>query len=147
MTIQSRLTAGMVSILANAGKPIHVRYFSEIPGSVWDDEVTLTELTGSTVWTSGLVFPLNTKHGSEDVVLVEQGKLSMEDQKLFTNGSLNYTGTGSNLSVIISMTGSPVGLDNYTLINDGAVVYEVEGVEIYKKAYIRKLTNGSLIGQ
>jgi len=141
------LPAGFSSIISTMGKPIRVRYFSAEIGSVWDDDTTLTEVTGSELWTSGIVLPLSDKYGSEDVVLVEQGKLRNQDQKLYVNGSLDFTGVGSNFSVKIGMNGSPTQTDNYTMVPFGGVPYEAGGVQIYKKVFIRRLTNGSLIGE
>lgn len=147
MGTADKLSAGFANIVSKAGKPIRVRYYSQVAGSVWDDEVTLTEVTGSEVWTSGVVMPLGKKWGSEDVLLMEQGKLSNQDQKLYVNGSLDFTGVGSNLKVKIGMNGSPTQTDNYTMIPFGGIPYEVEGTQIHKRVYIRKLTNGSLIGE
>jgi len=147
MTIKDTLSAGFVNVINKAGKPIRVRYFSAEPGSVWDDEVTLTEVAGSEVWTSGVVMPLDNRQGSEDVNLVEQGKLSNHDQKLYVNGSLDFTGIGSNIKVKIGMTGSPTQTYNYTMIPVGGIPYEVEETPIYKKVYIRKLTTESLVGE
>ena len=145
MTVSNTLAAGFGKIVDKAGKPIRIRYFATEAGSVWDDEVTLTEITGSEVWTSGIVLPLTNKFGSEDVVLVEQGKLRNQDQKLYVNGSLDFTGIGSNLKVKIGMNGSPTQTDNYTLIPFGGIPFEVGGDQIYKKSYIRRLPTGSLI--
>ena len=147
MGTANTLSAGFANIISKAGKPTRIRYFSEVAGSVWDDEVTLTEVTGSEVWTSGIVMPLSSKYGSEDVVLVEQGKLSNQDQRLYVNGSLDFTGLGSNFKVKIGMNGSPTQPDNYTLVPQGGIPYEIEGTQIYKKVYIRRLTNGSFIGE
>jgi len=147
MTIPDKFGAGFSKAVEKAGKPVRVRYFSQVAGSVWDDEVTLTEVTGSEVWTSGIVMPLSNKYGSEDVVLVEQGKISNQDQRLYVNGSLDFTGAGSNFKVKIGMTGSPVQLDNYTMVPLGGIPYEVSAAQIYKKVYIRRLTNGSFIGE
>ena len=147
MGITNTLSAGFTNVVGKAGKPVRVRYFSETVGSVWDDEVTLTEVTGSEVWTSGVVLPLSNRYGSEDVILVEQGKLTNQDQRLYVNGSLDFTGVGSNLKVKIGMNGSPTQTDNYTLIPQGGIPYEVGGTPIYKKVYIRRLTNGSFIGE
>ena len=147
MGTQDTLIAGLNKMIAKIGKPIRVRYFSAEPGSVWDDDVTLTEVTGSEIWTSGIVLPLSNKYGSEDVRLIEQGKLTTQDQKMYVNGSFDFTGTGSNIQVKIAMNGSPTQLYNYTLTDMGAVPYEVYGTPIYKRAFIRKLTNGSLVGE
>ena len=147
MGISNTLSAGFGNIINKAGKPIRVRYFSLEPGSVWDDDVTMTEVTGSEVWTSGVTMSLSNKYGSEDVNLVEQGKLRNQDQRLYVNGSLDFTGVGSNFKVKIGMNGSPTQTDNYTILPLGGIPYEVEGVQIYKKVYIRRLTNGSFIGE
>ena len=146
MSVTNRLSVGFENMLIRAGKPIKIRYFSESCGSVWDDDVTLTEVTGSAIWTSGIVFPLSNKQGSEDVNLLEQGKLTNMDQKLYVNGSMDFTGIGSNLKVMIGMNGSPTQTMNYTMILDGGIPYEVEGNQIYKKIYIRLLNLGSLMG-
>jgi hypothetical protein len=147
MTILNKLSGGFDKAVEKAGKPIRIRYFSLEPGSVWDDEVTLTEVTGSEIWTSGVVMPLSNRYASEDVNLLEQGKLRNQDQKIYVNGSLDFTGVGSNFKVKIGMNGSPTQTDNYTMVPIGGVPFEAEGTQIYKKAYIRRLTNGSFIGE
>ena len=42
MGITDTLSAGLANVINKAGKPIRIRYFSEVAGSVWDDECTLT---------------------------------------------------------------------------------------------------------
>lgn len=142
MSTADRLSGGFDSLMDKAGKPITIKYFSHVTGSVWDDETTLTEIAGSQLATSGIVMPISNKFGSEDVNLLEQGKLRAQDQKLYVNGSLDFTGVGSNLSVKIVM-----GTDSYTLVPLGGIPYEVENTPIYKKSYIRLLNNGSLLGE
>jgi len=142
MTLKDSFSAGFSTMIEKAGKPITIKYFQPTVGSVWDDEVTLTEITGSQITLSGIVMPVSTRYGSEDVNLVEQGKLRTQDQKLYVNGSIDFTGIGSNLNVKIIL-----GTDAYTLIPIGGIPYEVENTQIYKKAYIRILNNGSLIGE
>ena len=147
MGIQTDLSTEFENMVDQVGKPIRIRYFSAEPGSVWDDEVTLIEVTGSELWISGVVLPLNKVQGSEDVNLLEQGKLRNQDQKLYVNGSLDFTGIGSNLKVKIGMNGSPTQTDNYTMLSLGGTPYKAQGVQIYKKVFIRRLTNGSLINE
>lgn len=138
MTLQTTFSAGLNNAIRLAGRPIIVEYFSGAVGSVWDDELTLTR-TGS-VWTSGVVFPLDTRDGSTDSLLLEQGKLINDDKKLYVNGSLITTGS-------ISQSTIQLGSGNvYTIIPDGGIVQEVAGTPIYKKLFIRKLTAGSLLG-
>ena len=140
MTITNMLGAGFNSALDKAGELIRLRYFSQEPGSVWDDDVGLTMITGSELWISGIVLPLDIAgaNTSEDVVLLEQGKLRTQDQRLYVNGSLDFTGVGSNFTVSIGMNGSPNPIEHYTMIQLGGIPYEVEGTQIYKKIFIRK---------
>lgn len=141
MTIKDNLSQGLYRITQLAGTQIRVRYLKQSIGSVWDDEVVLTQ-SGIDVWTSGVVLPIASMMGTTDSLLLEQGKLIPSDKKIYMNGSLLFT--GSDLQVKIQI-GSPNG-NNYSLIRDGAIVYEVEGQPIYKKAYLRRLT-GSVIGE
>ena len=48
-----------------AGKQIRLRYFTTTIGSVYDDDVTLTQ-TGNDLWTSGIVLPINATDGSHE---------------------------------------------------------------------------------
>lgn len=132
------------SITQKGGKIISVKYLIASTGSIYDEADVLTQ-SGNTVWTSGIVFTLD-PNSSEDNLLLEQGKIAMHDQRLYTHGSLIYSpNTGSTIQTKIGL-GSP-GTDFFSLIPLGANSQEVEGTLIYKKAYIRRLTNGSLIGE
>ncbi len=139
MALHDKLIAGLNRAVELAGVPVRIRYFSVTPGSVWDDEVALTQ-SGTSLWTSGVVFSLNTRQGSSDSVLLQQGKLINSDKKIYTNGSLLFTGSSHMIDIQI---GSPTG-DLYTTIEDGGNVKEVQGLPVYKKQFIRRLT-GSLI--
>lgn len=147
MIYSDNLSAGFNKMVNLAGKPISIKYYNTTAGSVWDDDVTLSEITGSAVYTSGVVLPLTNKFGSEDSNLVEQGKLSTMDQKLYVNGSLDFTGIGSNIQVKIGLGDGTSSTDVYTIIPLGGIPYEVQGVQIFKRVYIRRLDNGSLLGE
>ena len=136
MTLKDNLIIGFNNIIKKAGKPIGVSYYSQTPGSVWDDEVTLTQ-SGNTLWTSGIVLPV----GQGDSVLVEQGKLLDSDQRLYVTGSLMIT--GSEFQVEIQLGSATITDEIYTTI-PGGINPEVENTKIYKKVFIRKLTTGSL---
>ncbi len=142
MTIQETLSNGFSDLLGKAGKVVTFRYFSETIGSVWDDDVTFTQ-SGTDLLLSGIVLPLDNTQGSQDSVLLEQGKLIDNDLRLFINGSIITTGSDLNFKVIM---GSGTG-DSYTSVPTGTFAPEINGTKIYKKAYIRKLTNGSLFGE
>jgi hypothetical protein len=77
---------------------------------------------------------------------VQQGKINNSDQKMFVLGNLpTVPDTGSLLQVKIGL-GSPVAAE-FSILDTGATVYEVAGTPVYKKVFIRRLDNGSLIGE
>ncbi len=137
MTFPATLSAGVNKILVRAGTQIKVEYYTVGFGSVYDDVDTLT-LSGTT-WTSGIILPVNTRRGSEDSVLVEQGKLQEKDKKLYVNGSLIFTDEDFVVKVQI---GSPTG-DIYSTIPLGGIQYEALSQPVYKKQYIRLIQLGS----
>lgn len=141
MTIKNNLSQGLYRITQLAGTQIRIRYFNQTYDDVYDDSVILTQ-SGADLWTSGVVLPIASMAGTTDSLLLEAGKLIPSDKKIYMNGSLLFT--GSDLQVKVQI-GSPNG-DNYSMIKDGTIIYEVEGTPIYKKAYLRRLT-GSLIGE
>jgi len=140
MTTRTRLVAGLNSLIQRGGRPIMFQYYSSVIGSVWDDDVTLSQ-SGADLWTSGIVLPLNNSRGSEDGFLVEQGKIRNDDIKLFTRGDLLFT--GSELQVRIQLGSAQP--EHYSLIG-GVTRTEVGGGPVYKRAFIRRITTpGSLV--
>ena len=129
--------AGMLAL----GEKIRFRYFSVSGGSAaYDDDVVLT-VSGSDFWTSGLAQPLDTRRGSFEAVLVEQGKLLENDLRVFLDGTVNTSGLWK-----LGIGGSPPASE-YALIGDGVNAWQVNGQVVYKKAYIRRLTVGSILGE
>jgi len=144
MSTSSRLQVGFQKLLDKAGKQICIRKFNVTIGSVWDDDVTLTSGTNFETWTSGIVLPIKGKFGSSESILMEQGKLIDGDVKLFVSGNINFTGIGSY--IIKVGIGSP-GIE-YQPVPLGVIKQEVAGVDIYKKAYFRRiLGTGSYLGE
>lgn len=94
-------------------------------------------------WVSGIVLPMDTREGSKESVLMQEGRLKNDDLKLFVSGNTNFTGSDRVVKVQL---GSPTG-DQYTVIPKGVIQYESQGTSIFRKVYLRKLTNGSLIGE
>jgi hypothetical protein len=127
----------------NYADSIRIRYFNQVSGSVYDDDITLTQ-SGNDYWLSGTVQSLDTTQGSTDSNLLEQGKIISTDSKIFVNGSVIFTDHSNMLKIQI---GSPTG-DQFSLIPIGAVNKQVQGIPIFKTAYVRKITGtGSLIGE
>lgn len=140
MTFQSKLSSGFVRLLTQAGNQIKVEYYDTVFDDVYDEEMDKDSFVLSgTVWTSGIVLPINTRRGSEDAVLVEQGKLQEKDKKLYTNGSLGFVGIDQVIKVTI---GSPTG-DVFSSIPLGGIKYDTMGIDVYKRQYLRHLPTGS----
>ena len=121
------------------GHPIRVRYYTKtfFTGS-YDDEISLA-ISGTAVWESGLTQPIRSERGDSVGLLLEQGKLLGTDQVMYLKGSTSLSG------VVIVGIGSPTSYE-CTIIPEGVTAWNVNGSTIYQKAYIRRLTTGSLYG-
>jgi hypothetical protein len=133
------LYKGLNRLTQLAGIPIKIKYFSQTYDDVYDDSVILNQ-SGTDLAISGIVLPVASLAGTTDSLLLEDGKLSTSDKKMYINGSILLT--GSELQVKIQLNNG----EYYSLIKDGALIYEAGGIPIYKKVYLRRLT-GSLIGE
>lgn len=139
MALCGTLETGFLKAIQLTGRPIRIQYFTQTTGSVYDDSGTLVQ-SGTDLWISGAIFPLKNREGSEDAVLLEQGKLQDKDKKLYVNGSIDFAGIDQTCKVQL---GSPTG-EVYSTIPLGGKAPEISGDKIYKKQYIRFLgTTGS----
>jgi len=131
-----------VSEALTFGQKIRIKYYniSYGAGSYYDDDVILTQ-SGTDYWCSGVILPLSNSRGSSDAVLLEQGKILTNDIKLYVDGNVPTSGT-----IKIGL-GSPTISDEYSLLSEGIMKWSVNANDILKKLYIRRLTNGSLIGE
>ena len=136
MSIKDSLQVGLNGLIQRTGLQIGITYYTQVVGSVWDDESVLT-VSGNTLWTSGIILPV----GQADAVLVQQGKLLDSDQRLYTHGSLSFV--GSEMQVEVQLGSRTTTDEIYTMV-PGGINPQVEDVRIYKKVFIRKLTIGSL---
>ena len=86
-------------------------------------------------------FPLLGKGGGEDYKLLQQGALQMNDKKIFMMPNINMSGASIKLGI-----GSPAPIE-FSVLPIGVEVHSIQGVDVYKKAYIRLLNNGSFLGE
>jgi glycosyltransferase involved in cell wall biosynthesis len=77
--------------------------------------------------------PIRAKQGSQEAVLLEQGKLLTKDKIVYC-GSVNTSG---NLVFNISN-------EYYGIVNEGVTRFDTAGSVVYNKIYLRLLPNGSL---
>ena len=142
MTID-KLQSGYKKIEENFAKIMKINYFTQSYDDVYDNQEYLT-LSGA-VWISGIVLPIQKLNGTSDYVLQQQGRLQDNDLKLFVSGNINL---GGSLSPMRIQMGSPTAnTDSYSVVDTGIHNWESQGTSIFKKAIIRKIQGGSLIGE
>jgi len=98
-----------------------------------DYDDTSTKIATGSFAVSGLTFTLNDYKGSEEAMLLEQGKIKTNDRVLYC-GSISTSG---NLLFNI-------GNEYYTIINDGINSLNLGNDVIYSKFYLRLALGGSL---
>jgi hypothetical protein len=102
----------------------------------YDDSIVVG---GSSVsYASGLIFPITNKMGSDEQVLLEQGKITNRDKKVYILGSNLITTSG-----LIVGLGSP-STEYFKVINDGVTEFEINGSPVYKKMFLRHSNTGSV---
>ena len=142
MTIVNDFQTGVSEALA-FGQQVRIKYYNTGfgAGSYYDDDVTYT-ISGS-LWTSGVILPISQGRGNADALLIEQGKILTNDTKLYIAGNINTSGTIKiGLGSYTNMSGC-----EYSVIAEGITEWDVNATSILKKLYIRRLGNGSLIGE
>jgi len=139
MSIVTDFQTGVAEAL-KFGKLVRIKYYNVVEiGEGYDDDIRLTQ-SGADLWTSGVILPINNSRGSNDSVLLEQGKILYNDTKLYIDGRIDTSGT------IKVGLGSPVE-NEYALLGEGIMNWEVNNTDILKKLYIRQLQTGSFIGE
>lgn len=126
----------------NYGVTIAIVQYTQViagAGSWYDDDRTISQ--SGTTWVSGIHQPIRNKFGSSEARLIEAGKLLTDDKALFIPGTVNISGQAIKIGV-----GSPTTI-YHSVLPDGAETHNIQGVDIYKKVFLRVLPTGSLIGE
>ena len=126
-----------------AGNLLRVRYYTETiqgGGSVWDNtNASSFAKSGTDLYVSGLILKMDSTNGSEDQILLEQGRIKYDDTKIFVNGSVQTTSGARVVTFTIS------GADRvYREITPGVIMPQYFATDIYKKFYGRLVPGGSL---
>lgn len=133
------ITTGFDHQVKLAGQPFRARYYTETIGSVYDDERVLTA-SGNDFYLSGIFRSLDTTQGSDDQVMLEEGRIKFGDSVIYVNGSTQTTSGTRVFTLNISGTGQV-----FREITPGVNVPIYYGVPVFKKIYVRQLTEtGSL---
>lgn len=143
MGVASNLQNGFNNLMNQAGRQIIIRQFNEIIDPIYDDDVVLT-ISGNT-YTSGIV--MNLSDSGQDSLLVEQGKLLDNDVKMYTSGNSQFTGSETQCKIIMGSGTDLSTFETYSTIAPSSFKPQVEGINVYNKIYLRRLTTGSLIGE
>lgn len=109
--------------------------------SDYDDAYPFAQ-SGNDIWCSGVFYNLSSSKGSDDAILLEQGKVTINDSVLWINGSIITSG---NFTAVTVGIGSPVQRE-YANISPGVDGYSIGNNTYLKGFYMRTLTNGSLYG-
>ncbi len=144
MSIVSELTQDFNEIL-KYGEQVRFKYYNSsfATGSYYDDDVVVSQ-SGNDFWVSGVVQPISSNQYNSDSLLMQQGKILFDDKKLYVEGTVQTSGLGP---IKIGMNGSPP-TQEYQILEDGQVTsWDINGSSVYKKLYVRYLTNGSFIGE
>ncbi len=125
------------------GEQVRFKYYNQTVVGGYDDDINLVQ-SGTDFWVSGIVQPISTKAFSSDALLLQQGKILLDDKKLYVNGEVQ---TSDLAPIKIGMNGSPT-TQQYQILEDGQITeWDVNGVSIYKKIFVRYLPTGSFIGE
>ncbi len=143
MTVSAAEFHKEVKEILKYGEPVRFKYYNSSfgAGSYYDDDVTLTQ-SGADGWATGLVQPIDNFGGGVDAVLLQQGMIKENDSKIYVLGSVQTSGL-SNIKVGL---GSP-NFEEYEMLERGNIQWVVNGSPVYKKIYVRYLTNGSFVGE
>lgn len=144
MTFSSDLIEDFNQVL-KYGEQIRFKYYNVGfgAGSYYDDDITLSQ-SGNDFWCSGLVQSIDTKYGSRDGILLQQGIITIDDKKIYVDSLTQTSGLGP---IKIGTTGSPTTRQYEILQQGNNIDFTVNGSSVYKKLYCRFLTNGSFIGE
>ena len=144
MGISDDFLTGVDEVMSNFHQKVRLKYYNTSwgAGSYYDDDVSLTK-SGNDLWCSGIILPVSNTQGSNDAILLEQGKILTNDTKLYIKGSISTSGIIKiGLGSYTNMSGC-----EYSLLDVGVTKWKVNDVDIMKKLYVRLLPNGSLLGE
>lgn len=119
------------------------KYIDTYSGADYD--VGFPTATGN--WISGetMVFPIKSDSAGTDSKYLEQGRINLNDSKMFLAGSINLildSASGGRYKIEI-----PIGGSVFKILPEGIINYPSVGSPIFRKAYIRVLNNGSFLNE
>ncbi len=140
MALATELQTDFINTVKEYGTNISItQYVDSYSGAQYDDAYLTA--SGTTLWTWGRLDPIRRVETGDEKKLIDAGKLSLNDSRLFLPGSYNAVDTFTQFGL-----GSPVA-NVYSMIEGGKVPYYVAGSVIYNKIFVRILATGSFVRQ
>lgn len=141
MTVNSQQFKDDFDSLLEFGEIVRFKYYTESFTGSYDDDITLTQ-SGADLFVSGVTQPITNKQFSSEALLLEQGKILLDDRKLYVAGEVQTSGASP---IKIGMSGTS---QEYQILEEGQITqWDINSDPVYKKVYIRFLPNGSFIGE
>ncbi len=142
MTIVSDAISDFESLL-EYGEQVEIKYYTQVSSGEYDDDVMLMQ-SGTSLWASGVIQPINNNQYSSDALLLQQGKILSDDKKLYIKGNILTSGLAP---IKFGINGSPT-TEQYQISEEGKVTdFNINGTTIYKKVYLKYLPDGKFIGE
>jgi hypothetical protein len=130
-----------VSQIISNGNLFCIKYFSLTDSETGYDDAQYLCQSGSDLWVSGLMQPVKSPTNSYEARLIEEGKLTTNDSRLYLLGNVNTSGMAIRIGA-----GSPA-TRQFELLPDGVEAWELGNEIVYKKLMMRVLPIGSLTNE
>lgn len=143
-TTASELIADVNALISDKGTILRMRTFALVFSGA-DYDSSFSSASGTTLWASGLQFPLGGENSGRDWKLLEQGRIYQDDSKLYLPGSLAVTPIPGSGVILIGIGSPPT--NEYRLLPEGFQAWTVEGSVVYYEGYMRVHNTGSLFQQ
>ena len=144
-TILSKLKEDFDKFVKSNGTDVRLKYYAgSISTSEWDDAQGFVQ-SGVDIWTSGVCLPVLNLQGSNEAVLIEQGKIKTSDKRFYLQGDISMNAPSQG-AIKIGL-GSPV-IEEHSVIPAGIEKWPPIGKDyVYNKVFGRVLSTGSFIGE
>ena len=131
-------------IVNDIGEVVRIKYYSLAFSGADYDSIGYLSQSGNILWVSGVIQPIGGKNSTEDFKFLEQGRILINDSKLYLNGSVTLYPVSGTVKVIV---GSPTIRGTYYPTDLGTNTWYLGGASTYQRTFIRVLNNGSWINE
>ena len=131
------------NVVTDFGVLCRLKSFSQsFSGALFDDSFVVA--SGTDAWFYGMPQPVSNKFGSVDQKFLHQGMIKLDDNKLFIPGSVTINAA---VKYKVFIGGSPSITTPYEVLPEGVTAWNVSGVPVYQRVYLRLLNGGSFANE